>query len=290
MKSEHRHELKTNDLAKSLLTFQDYVKEYGGRVALGIVIVILIIILIIQRKNNARLAETAVANNLAYVRSQIDRLTHVSANFIGEVSVTPAQVTDVPKVIADIKDKTSDKKILAEVRVAEGDYAWGLANYPVTAAAATQPSLRPPKERADLLKDAKAAYQDVLSQFADQTLSVVSARMGLAAIAEDAKNWEEARQQYEAVTKLNGVNEMFKSLAEGKLKQLELIKNPILVGTVLDKPPVVLPETPATTTTSTTTATTAATKTATAPATKSATPTTKPSTPTTRPATTKAGK
>ena len=36
MKSEHRHDLKTNDLAKSLMTFQDYAREYGGRVILGL--------------------------------------------------------------------------------------------------------------------------------------------------------------------------------------------------------------------------------------------------------------
>lgn len=252
MKSEHRHELKTNDLAKHLLTFQDYVKEYGGRVALGIVIVILAIILIVQRMNNAKARVAATANNLAYVRSQIDRLSHVQASFTGQVSVSPAEVADVTKVIADIREKTDDKRILAEVRVAEGDYAWALASYPLFPAATTQASLRPPKARGELVKDAKAAYQDVLSQFADQKLAVISARMGLAVIAEDAKAWDEAKQHYEAITKIENVNPMFKNLAEAKLKQLDLIKTPILVGTVLDKPPVATPETPATTTTSTT--------------------------------------
>ena len=54
MKSEHRHELKSNDLAKSLLTFQDYVKVYGGRVFLGLAIVVLIIVLIIQRSGKSQ--------------------------------------------------------------------------------------------------------------------------------------------------------------------------------------------------------------------------------------------
>src|SRR5205814_10266448 len=75
MKAEHRHELKTNDLAKSLLTFQDYVKVYGGRVALGIAIVILLVVLVMQRINSSHTAAERARDDLAYARRQNDRLS-----------------------------------------------------------------------------------------------------------------------------------------------------------------------------------------------------------------------
>src|SRR5438046_1636620 len=104
MKAEHRHELKTNDLAKSLLTFQDYVKVYGGRVALGIAIVILLVVLIMQRINSSHTAAERARDDLAYARSQIDRLSHVFVTMDGRPSVVPAEVENVPTLLQHARE------------------------------------------------------------------------------------------------------------------------------------------------------------------------------------------
>jgi len=118
MKSEHRHDLKTNDLAKSLLTFQDYAREYGGRVILGLVIVILAIVLIMQRTGNSGATQAKARDDLAYVRNQIDRLNHVRVFEDGHPSVRPAEVDSVRKLLQEIRDKASDKSVLAAATVA----------------------------------------------------------------------------------------------------------------------------------------------------------------------------
>jgi tetratricopeptide (TPR) repeat protein len=274
MKSEHRHDLKTNDLAKSLLTTQDYVKLYGGRVFLGLAIVVLIIVLIIQRSSRSQAEAAKLRDDLAYADSQIDRLSRAQVVGDGQVTVRPAEVDQVRRLLQEIREKASDKKTLADAAAAQGDYSWALANYPDVPGAASQPSLRPDKPRPELLKDAKDAYQQVLSQYPDQHMSVIKAHFGLAAIAEDESNWDEAKKQYEAVANSSDASTTYQNLAKGKLIRLEEIRQPILVGTVPEKAETIkrVPL-PSTTTPSTNTSThpaTPATKAAVTPATKSA--------------------
>jgi tetratricopeptide (TPR) repeat protein len=289
MKSEHRHELKTNDLAKSLMTFQDYVKVYGGRVALGFAIVILIIVLIVQRSGKSRAELAKSQDDLAYAANQINLLSHVQVSGNGQVTVHPAAVEQVRRLLQDIRDKASDKKVLAQATLLQGDYAWAMANYPEIPGADTQPSLRPDKDRGDLFKEAKDAYQQVLTQYSDQTLPTVAAHMGLAALAENEFNWDEAKRQYEAIKNMSDASSTCQNLAKGKLIRLEEIRQPILVGEVPDKeipkPEVILPSTTTPTSTpSITTKLAATTESVVAPTTP------KVPTATTRPATTRPAK
>jgi hypothetical protein len=275
MKSEHRHDLKTNDLAKSLLTAQDYVKVYGGRVLLGLAIVILIIVLIVQRSGRAQSEAIKLQDDLAYANAQIARLEHAQVIGDSQVTVRPAEVDQVRRLLQEIREKSSDKKVLAQAALAQGDYSWAMANYPKVPGATTQPTLAPDKPRADLLNDAKDAYSQVVSQYGDQPLAVVRAHFGLAAIAENQANWDEAKRQYEAIAGMADASTYFQNYAKDKIKRLEEIRQPLLVGTVPDKPEPVKPFTPPSVITPTTKSETPATKAAAVPATKSSA-TTKP--------------
>ncbi len=272
MKSEHRHDLKTNDLAKSLLTAQDYVKVYGGRVLLGIAIIILIIVLIIQRSGRAQSEALKLQDDLAYANGQISRLEHAQVVGDGQVTVRPAEVDQVRRLLQEIREKSSDKKVLAQAAVAQGDYSWAMANYPKVPGATTQPSLAPDKPRADLLNDAKDAYAQVITQYGDQPLAVVRAHFGLAAIAENQANWDEAKRQYESVAGMADASTYFQNFAKDKLKRLEEIRQPLLIGAVPDKPepvkPFVPPSVISTNPSPTTKTETPATKAAAVPATK----------------------
>jgi tetratricopeptide (TPR) repeat protein len=274
MKSEHRHELKTNDLAKSLLTFQDYAKEYGGRVILGVLIVILGIFLIVQRMGSSRSQAAKSQDDLAYARTMIDRLGHATVGPDGRVSVRPAEVENVREVLSRVRDKASDKNVLAAATVAQGDYCWAMANYPDVPAAATQPSLRPEKDRGELLKEAQAAYQQALTEYPDQTISAIAAHFGLAAISENLRNWDEAKRHYEAVKAMSTADDEFKAYADDKLKRLEAMRQPMLVGLVAEKIELPKPLTPPSTAPATSMP---------ADTTPIKLPTTKPSSPTTKP-------
>src|SRR4051794_4685477 len=125
MKAEHRHELKTNDLAKSLITFQDYVKQYGGRVALGIAIVILAFVLINQRMNRTRDLAVKYRQDLATARSIIDTLAIAK----------PPDADKVPGILREVRDNSSEKPLQAEALVQMGDFSWQMANFPAPSTA-----------------------------------------------------------------------------------------------------------------------------------------------------------
>jgi len=235
MKSEHRHELKTNDLAQSIMGFQDYARVYGGRVALGLVIVVLVIVLIMQRIHSTRDQAIKNKDDLAYARAQIDRLSHVAVLTDGRPTVQPGE-GNVRTVLQTLREKASDKHVLAAAIIAQGDFDWAMANYPDVPAAATQPSLRPDKDRGELLKDAQAAYQEVLNTYGDQMLPSIAAHFGLAAIAENQMKWDDAKRQYEEVKTKADVPLEFKALAEDKLKRIDDIRQPLIIGDVPLKP------------------------------------------------------
>jgi len=232
MKSEHRHELKTNDLAKGILTAGDYVRVYGGRVALGVAIVILVIVLIMQQAARSRQAETLLPAQLAQARAQIEQLQQT------QLTPNDRQITDDARnAIKAVKDNASNDALKAEAFATEGDLNWAIANYPkLTPTSTTAPVPVTDAQRTEAASAAKAAYQQVLDKYPTQTLAVLTARFGLAALAENARDWATARQQYEAVKAIEAAPKVYKQLAEGRIQYLELIQKPVLIGQVPEKP------------------------------------------------------
>src|SRR5690606_3349199 len=92
----------------------------------------------------------------------------------------------------------SQGKLHAQALVTRGDLYWTLANLPPAPGAATQPTLRIAKTAAQYLTLAENAYQRASDQKADP-ISAAVARLGLAAIAENRGQWEEARAIYEGL-------------------------------------------------------------------------------------------
>jgi hypothetical protein len=255
MKAEHRHELKTNDLAKSLITFQDYVKQYGGRVALGIAIVILAIVLVMQRNTRARAQATQYRDQLATARTIVTTLAYLRS----------PETDRVPGMLRDVRENTSEKVLQAEALAILGDYNWALAHY-VDPFATSRPTTRPgDKSRDEYLREAKNAYQQVLSEYPGEMLSAATARFGLAAIAEEERNLDAAKTQYDAIKNGSAPKE-FKDQADVGLKRLDQIRQPILIGQVPEKLELPKPATTQSTTTGTTTTRTAAATTQAAPA------------------------
>jgi hypothetical protein len=271
MKSEHRHDLQTNDLAQSLLTFPDYLREYGGRFALGLAIVILAIVLISQRTSRARAEAVRYRDDLAFARTVIERVSNTAVNFQGNTTFDPTNpaIADARRRLRDIQDNASDKAVLAQTLLAQADLAWALGNFPQPSAASTQPTPKLEKERPELVADAKGDYQKVISQYPDQTMPVLAAHFGLAAVAENARDFDEARKQYEAVKNDPNAIDTYKRLADLRLKALDDLRHPVLIGQVPDT--LELPTPPSTTTSPTSQSATAT--------------TTKPTAATTRPTT-----
>jgi hypothetical protein len=107
---------------------------------------------------------------------------------------------------------------------------WTLANLPPLPGAATRPTLQLPQPQQEYLDQAAQAYDQVLQKYPKQSLAVVSAHFGLAAIAENRGDWDTARQQYEAVTKLKEASQAFRDQASTRLNELDKLKAPVLLA------------------------------------------------------------
>ncbi|HYE17210.1 MAG TPA: hypothetical protein VEA69_02140 [Tepidisphaeraceae bacterium] len=229
MKSEHRHELKTNDLAATIITAGDYFRIYGGRIALGLAIVILVIVLIYQRTTKARAERAMLPGTLAQARGQIDRLASL------QLVPNDKEIEEAKASIEKVKNDASDDALKAGALAAEGDLNWAIATYPndpTGSGSTTAPAPVTEQQRVATAAAAKAAWQAVVDKYPDQRLAVVTARFGLAALAENSRDWATARQQYEAVLKLPNLAKAHKQMAEGRLAYLELIQKPVLIGDV----------------------------------------------------------
>jgi tetratricopeptide (TPR) repeat protein len=239
MKAERRHELQQNSLAKFIENLPVMARVYADRILLVVVLILLVIVLIRWRMNAAEERKVTVVNDLATARSNVTQLQ--AMRMIGPAEQLAAQrskmIDDINASIDSIANNTgsADQALQARALLTRGDLYWTLANMPPLPGAATQPSLRLARTPDEYLQQAADAYQNVLKNYPNQTESVLAANFALAAIAENRHHWDEAAKIYDQI-KSSNAEQMYKDLADARLKLLPEIQKPVLVGDLTTKP------------------------------------------------------
>jgi hypothetical protein len=198
-----------------------------------------VIVLIRWRMNATAEKQVTVTNDLATARASVQRLGNMSLMGPPEQLATQRSKTidEINAAIDSIATNasSSDAALQARALLTRGDLYWTLANMPEIPGASTQPSLRLARTSEEYLAEAEKAYQSVVTNFANQSESVLAANFGLAAIAENRHNWDDARKIYEQI-KGSNAEQMYRDLAEARLKLLPQIQQPVLVGELTTKP------------------------------------------------------
>jgi len=239
MKAERRHELQQNSLAKFIDNFPVMIRLYADRILLVVVLILLVIVLIRWRMNANAEKAVAVMNDLATARTGVQRLGAMQLmgppeQLANQRSKTIDEINAAIDSIAT-NAPSSDTAIQARALLTRGDLFWTLANLPDLPGAATQPSLKLARSKDEYLAQAQDAYQNVLKNFPSQADADLGANFGLAAIAENKHNWDEAARIYEQI-KSSNADQMYKDLADARLKLLPEIEEPVLVGELTTKP------------------------------------------------------
>jgi hypothetical protein len=261
MKSERRHELETNTLADSLARIPYYFHQYGSRILLGVILVALVLLLLYNRSASKRQEAQLAMDQLTAAREAIARLR--SFDPINAHRDDPAErvkrFQDLVRITRESLDgaveRLDDPTQLSEALVARGDLNWTIANYPELPGAGEVKSAPSSEERSKALAEAKEAYQRVLSNYGDQRLATLSAHLGLAAVAENAGDWEAARKSYEAVANGEMYAQAFRDQAKARLETLDELRRPVLLVAARE-PMVLAPSTTQATTQATTQPTT----------------------------------
>ena len=243
MKAARRHELKTNWLASALVDLPGFLREYGSRILLAVLVVALAIVLVYQYTTGrvvqdlrSREALTSAHDSLDRIHQMMEQLAQMRFLMVPSDAIQKYrddQVTAAQGAI-HIALQANDPSVKADAEVASGDLDFLRASIPPLPGSETRPSLNGygDRGREDLLKSADEAYSRVLSAPLNSNKDALrNARFGLAAIAEDREQWDKAKDFYQQIISDPSTSSTFKDMALERQGNLAMLQKPILMAT-----------------------------------------------------------
>jgi hypothetical protein len=236
MKSKRQEELPKKTLSPPIYGWGEFLQQNATRILLGLSLVVLAIMVIRyrnasaeQRQATARAAAVRARADLQQLRQEVQLSAAPPEQLAMARDQLAAQVmAELSEALADSAD--SDTTVRADAYAIRGDLYWTLANAPIFPEATTRPSLATKESPDTLLTEAEADYRHIIDQYPNELMDWATAEFGLAAIAENRSNWDEARKRYEEVENAPNSPEMLKSTAQIRLTLLDRIRQPVLVG------------------------------------------------------------
>jgi hypothetical protein len=266
MKAQRRHDLQTNSLAKVISGGPSNYGRFGGRILLVVLVALVVFFLVRYRISSSRESARLARENLSAARSIISNLHFadlLNAPPTEAASLRRRWTAEVSTALEEAARLSDEPEILAEILLARGDLNWALSTLTDIPGAATQPTLRMEQTKEELIIGAAESYTGVLNEYPGDTAAVIGARFGLAAVAENRGNWDEARQQYQAIIDNTAVAEAYRGQARLRVERATEWSKPVLLAEPTSQPstdrtgiPFVTPTTAPSTTSATTTATT----------------------------------
>jgi len=177
MKARRRHELKENVLAHELGQIKTFFNKYGNWILAGATAVAVVLLVIWY-------SDTRSARALAEEKARFDRLMRDSS----------MSEKDRLAGLDDLARGAKNPVVAASAGVFLGDM---YSDRHLTAVNASD-TLAANRARAN----AEKYYRFVISEYAERALLVARAHFGLAVMAENAKQTDQARKHYEAVKRL----------------------------------------------------------------------------------------
>lgn len=232
MKSERRHELKQNTLAHGLETLPDAGRRHGTKILVVMMVGLAVALLIRSRVSSSRAAAESAAHALSHGRELVEQLQVSSERVPATQFISVAQEISkaVDTAVRQVLDSTDDPRMLAEARVLQGDLHWQLAAIPEPPGSTTRPELAMPRTDDQLLESAATAYKAALDAKSAPHESITSARLGLAAVAENRRQWDAAREHYQKVVDDRQTPQPLRDLAAGAITRLETLRKPPLIA------------------------------------------------------------
>jgi len=244
MKAERRHELQQNALATKIVQLPNLGRVWLGRAAMALAAVAVVAAFIVSRVQRSHQQVAEAAELLAEAQQDVQQLRGAMPNAQFEPPPLDARfLNNVQSYYGDGRLKLSqaterltDKHQLGQATLLRGDLNLALAVVPPIPEAATQPSLSTQPNREEAYKEAVAAYNEVIEKYTDQPNNVVLARLGLATIAENQRDFKAAHDHYQAVSNDANVSEMFRQYARKKLEALPSLQAQPLIETSVVPP------------------------------------------------------
>ena len=191
MKSDHRHELKTNELADWIAHFPDWAsKNRTNLIAIGAIVLLVLVVYFVRfyRGNVVSVrSQTRLTSLVAEVPQQISRVANAAAQDRDESYV----LLQSQKDLQDFADKSSDSDMAALALIQRGAALRAELHYRLSEI-----------NRDDLVKQigqAQASYQQALDRKPSSPSLAATAQYGLGLCEEEVGNFEKAGAIYREV-------------------------------------------------------------------------------------------
>jgi len=239
--------------AVKVMQLPDLRRKWLGRAAIVVAVVAVVALLIRSRITAAENAYKDAAEHLSIAAPMVEAVRNAAPNpaepmdakYINFVQSRSEQANSE---LDKVSSASSDAKLLAQAAVLRGDVNFTMANIPVwttPTTASTQPIPALKLSREEYLKQSSAAYQEIVDKFSDQSLNLICAHFGLAAIAENRSEWPVATNHYQAVLTNENSSPTQKLYAQQRINMLPGFNQPALLVNA-ETPPLVSATQPAT--------------------------------------------
>ncbi len=224
MKAEERHKLKTNELAESLEHIPEFFQVHGKNITLGIVIVVVLLLAVVfWRKHQSSLSEQQ-AIQLGQVLSQIEQKKQDAAMYAqDEKSGAPYNVTGETSSLGTLAQGARSKGLQVSALLKQADTLHSQLLFSNTDLSADQKNT--------LFQQIQDIYNQVLRTYPEDVHATGAAHLGLGILAEEAGNWDKAREQYQTIIDVKDTayaGTVYPIKAEKRLNQLNEISTPIV--------------------------------------------------------------
>ncbi|MCF7958866.1 MAG: hypothetical protein K9M57_10500 [Phycisphaerae bacterium] len=237
MKAEERHKLKSNELEETISKEMQYFRDHWqqGLTVVGVVLIGLAGYLWTTQILDSR--KMASHEGLQNSIVQLDMMKYQAANqarLASSPEDTEAQLDEKPfnssDIIANLSELSgSDVDMMATLQKAE---AFRSQLYFKTDNLSAS-------EKAEICKNARELYQQVISNYSKEALAVGAATVGLGLIAEEKGEWDKAKEIYQAIIADKAsqfAGTIYPTQAQKRLEQLEDINEVIVFSAA---PPVI---------------------------------------------------
>jgi hypothetical protein len=201
MKARRRKELRANELIHSLQELVQLGRRYSNHLLVGLIAAALAI---------------GLGGYWRYAKAQRTEQGWAELVLAGQAGGSQGRLEHLHALAETHKDGmlgATARQLLGDALLDEAMYGSGEAD---------------PGRRAVLLAQAQAVYQEIVQQYGDRLVPLGVALSGLATIAQERGEWEEARHWYQAIlddAKFGGTP--YKSVAEQGLAALPQLAEPV---------------------------------------------------------------
>lgn len=193
------------------------------------------VMLVRWRMRSAENARILVGNDLASAQAQVGSLRN---GFLDKrpadqiKAINEAQTQASASIDNVINSSDATERMKADAYLLRGDMYWYLANLPPLPGSESEPSLRLSDSSDLLLQKSSDSYQQVVKDpaLANEHEAIDSAHLGLAAIAENRGNWDEARKELQAVKEDPNAVKVLAEQAGDQLDSLSSLQHPLYVA------------------------------------------------------------